>query len=237
MKPTLLASTTLLPLASALVGLEWKVSNVPTAGLTDITFPISIANAPHETGYYFAEQFAFTGASDVGYTGLQPRPDANGASIVHAVFSSFVAGSTSTDPNCSDGADGGPGVSCSVEIAAPYEHMYHLVIKNTCGTTWTGTLVDTVLKNSTHIGKYTLPAGAGGIQDTQLGFVEYYPWNSGSHTCDQLPYSNATFGAPTSSVAGTEGSLAKPYEYGDCVGQVNFDVQGSEAEWAVAVGF
>ncbi|KAF9885564.1 hypothetical protein FE257_012770 [Aspergillus nanangensis] len=233
----LLTTSALLPLTSALVGLEWKVSNVPSTGLTDITFPMSIANAPHKTGFYFAQQFAFEGVSDIGYTGLQPRPDENGASIVHAVFSSFIAGSTSSDENCSDGADGGAGVSCAVEFPASYAPLYHLVVENTAGTTWTGTLVDTVTKNATHIGTYTLPDGTGGIKDYQLGFVEYYPWNSGSHTCDELPYTNSSFGAPTSTVEGTEGSLGKPYEYGDCDGKVDFVVDGDELEWVVEVGF
>lgn len=237
MKASLLAAPTVLPLVSALVGLQWDMSNVPSSGLPDITFPISIANAPHKTGFYFAQQYGFQGLSDIGYTGLQPRPDENGASIIHAVFSSFVPGSTSTDDNCSDGADGGAGVSCSVEIPATYAHLYNLVVENSEGTTWTGTLVDTVDGNSTHIGAYTLPEGAGGIKDSQLGFVEYYPWNSGSHTCDELPYTNASFAAPTSSVSGTEGTVSKVYEYGDCDGKVNFDVSGSEENWEISVGF
>ncbi|RHZ45309.1 uncharacterized protein CDV56_101402 [Aspergillus thermomutatus] len=229
----------IIPFTQALVGLSWSVSNTPSSGLKDITFPFSIANAPHETGYYFAQQFNFNGLSDVGYAGLQPRPDASGSSIVHAVFSSFVAGTTSTDQNCSDGADGGAGVSCSVEIPAPYAPLYHLVVKNTGSTTWTGTLVDTVSGKSTHVGSYTLPNGAGGIISSQVGFIEYYPWNAmTSHSCSELPYTNVTFGAPTTSTPGAgAGQLNKPYEYGDCVGKVNFDVQETDQGYQVSVGF
>ncbi|KAE8376584.1 hypothetical protein BDV26DRAFT_305534 [Aspergillus bertholletiae] len=228
----------LLPVTEALVGLDWSASNIPSTGLKDITFPISIADAPHETGFYFAQQFSFNGVSDVGYTGLQPRPDANGASVIHAVFSSFVSGSTSDDENCHDGADGGAGVSCAVEIPASYSPMYHLVIKNTQGTTWTGTLVDTVSNTETHIGEYTLPSGTGGIKESQVGFVEYYPWNSaGGHTCDSLPFTNATFGNPTSTESGVKGTVGKPYEYGDCVGKVQFDVKELADGYAVSVGF
>ncbi|KAF7592414.1 hypothetical protein BBP40_000262 [Aspergillus hancockii] len=234
----LTAALPLLPLTEALVGLQWSASHIPSAGLKDITFPISIANAPHEEGYYFAQQYAFNGVSDIGYTGLQPRPDANGASIIHAVFSSFVPGSSSNDANCHDGADGGAGVSCAVEVPASYAHMYHLVVKNTGGTTWTGTLVDTVSNNQTHIGEYTLPSGTGGIKDTHVGFVEYYPWNvAGGHTCDSLPYTNATFGAPTSTESGVKGTVSKPYEYGDCEGKVQFDVQEVDDGFEVSVGF
>lgn len=42
--------------------------NVPSAGLTDTTFPTSIVNAPRASGCYFARQFGFVGQSDVGYT-------------------------------------------------------------------------------------------------------------------------------------------------------------------------
>ncbi|KAE8412285.1 hypothetical protein BDV36DRAFT_288008 [Aspergillus pseudocaelatus] len=228
----------LLPVAEALVGLDWSATNIPSTGLRDITFPISIANAPREEGFYFAQQFSFNGVSDVGYTGLQPRPDANGASIIHAVFSSFVPGSTSTDENCSDGADGGAGVSCAVEIPASYAPMYHLVIKNTEGTTWTGTLVDTVNNNETHIGEYTLPSGTGGIKESQVGFVEYYPWNAvPEHTCDSLPYTNATFLNPTSSESGVTATVGRPYEYGDCENHAGFDVQEVEDGFEVSVGF
>ncbi|GIJ97964.1 hypothetical protein Aspvir_000072 [Aspergillus viridinutans] len=228
----------IIPFTQALVGLSWSVSNTPSYGLKDITFPISMANAPHETGFYFAQQFSFNGLSEVGYTGLQPRPDASGSSIVHAVFSSFVAGTTSTDENCSDGADGGAGVSCGVEISAPYAPLYDLVVKNTGGTTWTATLVDTASGKSTHVGSYTLPSGAGGIKSSQVGFIEYYPWNAGSHTCASLPYTNVTFGAPTTNTPGAGlGQLNKPYEYGDCVGKVNFNVRTTDQGYQVSVGF
>ncbi|KAF5856082.1 hypothetical protein ETB97_007882 [Aspergillus alliaceus] len=240
MKPIslLTAIIPLLPFTEALVGLDWSVSNIPSTGLKDITFPISIANAPHKEGFYFAQQYAFNGVSDIGYTGLQPRPDANGASIIHAVFSSFIPGSTSNDANCHDGADGGAGVSCAVEIEASYANTYHLAVKNTQGTTWTGTLVDTTSNTETHIGEYTLPSGTGGIKKSQVGFVEYYPWNSaGGHTCDSLPYTNATFGTPTSTESGVQGTVSKPYEYGDCVGKVRFDVQEVDGGYEVSVGF
>ncbi|KAF7118017.1 hypothetical protein CNMCM5793_007386 [Aspergillus hiratsukae] len=183
-----------IPFTQALVGLGWSVLNSPSSGLKDITFPISMANAPHQTGFYLAD---------------------------------FVAGTTSTDPNYIDDADGGAGISCSVDIPAPYAPLYHLVVKNTGGTTWTGTLVDTVSGKSTHVGSYTLPNGAGGIKSGQVGFIEYYLWNDmANHMCSSLPYTDVTFGAPTTSTPGAgSGQLIKPYEYGDCVGKVNFDVQ------------
>ena len=70
----------ILPTAQALVGSSWSISNVPSTGLTDITFPITIVEADHISGYYFAQQFNFVGLSDVGYTGIQPRPNKGGTS-------------------------------------------------------------------------------------------------------------------------------------------------------------
>ncbi|KAI9934479.1 hypothetical protein ASPWEDRAFT_30859 [Aspergillus wentii DTO 134E9] len=239
--PSILLATisSLLPLTEALVGLQWSVANVSSSGLQNITFPISIANAPHKAGFYFAQQFAFNGVSDVGYTGLQPRPDKDGSSIIHAVFSSFIPGSTSTDNNCHNGADGGAGVSCAVEIPATYAHKYNLVVENTAETTWTGTLVDTVTGVATHIGAYALPSGTGGIKGSQGGFVEYYPWNSqSSHKCGSLPRTVATFGEPSTGTPGAGSpSLFKPYEYGDCTGQVKFGVRTTDDGYEVTVGF
>lgn len=134
--------------SEALVGISWSVSNVSPAGLKDITFPISMPNAPHISGYYFAQQFNFIGQDDVGYTGLQPREDSGSSSVVHAVFSSFINGTTSSDSNCSNGADGGAGVSCAVDVDSTYADGYLLQIENTGGTSWTGTLIDSVTQKA-----------------------------------------------------------------------------------------
>ena len=230
----------LLPtLAMGLVGISWNVTNVPASGLTDITFPFSIANSPHKSGYYFAQQINFNGQSDVGYTGLQPRPDSGGNPVIHAVFSSFISGTTTNDGNCSDGADGGPGVSCSVEFSAPYADAYQLVVNNTGGTTWGGTVVDTTTGKSVYIGSWTLPSGTGGIKGNQVGFVEYYPWNDGqSHSCATLPFTSMAFGVPTTTTSGATGGLGDAYEYGNCVGKVAFKTQRTSDQGVeVSVGF
>lgn len=228
--------TSIFQTSEALVGLSWSVSDVPSSGLKDITFPISMPDATHKSGYYFAQQYSFTGQSDVGYTGLQPREDSGSSSVIHGVFSSFVSGTTSTDENCSDGADGGAGVSCAVDVDGDYSHPFKLQVKNTEGDTWTGTLIDTVTGTQTHIGSYTLPSGSGGITGSQVGFVEYYPWNSGTHSCGDLPKTSVSFGNPTTS-AGNSGSVGKPYEYGDCVGDVDFKTTATSDGYEVDVGF
>jgi len=214
----------IIPTTCALVGSSWSVTNVPSSGLSDITFPITIVQADHISGYYFAQQFGFVGLNDVGYTGIQPRPDNNGAAVLHGVFSSFVAGTTSSDANCSSGADGGAGVSCSFEWNGVYGRTYGFEVKTTGNRLWVGTAVDTVTGQRIHIGSYTLPAGSQGIQSSQAGFVEWYPWNGGEppNHCARLPYQKTIFGNPTTTHAGSVGTQSLAYEYGDCVGQVAF---------------
>jgi hypothetical protein len=233
---SLLIALPFLQPTTALVGISWGLSNVTDSGVTEIVFPMNIRNVSHETGFYFAQQFNFAGQSDVGYTGLQPRPNKDSTSILHAAFSSFVSGTKSTDENCSDGADGGAGVSCAVDIESSYAHTYLLHINNTIGTTWVGTLVNSVSGNETHIGSYTLPSGSGGIQGSQMGFVEYYPWNGmSSHQCVDLPRTAVTFGKPVS--RGHAGRLQKAYEYGDCVGKAGFETHYTLGGVEVTVGF
>ncbi|KAL1856768.1 hypothetical protein Plec18170_003740 [Paecilomyces lecythidis] len=196
-------------------------------------------NAPHESGFYFAQQYSF-GPNGIGYTGLQPRPDSEGQSIIHAVFSSFISGSTTDDSNCSPGADGGDGVSCAVDVPTSYADNYVLSVVKAGDTTWNGTLIDTTTGVSTHIGSYNLPAGTANIQSSQLGFVEYFPWNSEApHSCASLPYTAVTFGTPyTQTDSAGSGALSDAYEYGDCVGQVDFQSQRpSPDEVEIGVGF
>ncbi|KAI5456851.1 hypothetical protein BGZ63DRAFT_326553, partial [Mariannaea sp. PMI_226] len=219
----------------ALVGVSWTIST-PPSGLHDIAFPMKATKAPHRTGYFFAQQFGFKGSNDVGYIGLQPRNDQNGRSILHAVFSSFVAGTTTTDANCQSGADGGPGVSCGTEIAVNYDDEFNLVVTNVRGTTWEGTLVNQATQRKTHIGSWVLPAETGGITSSQTGFVEYYPWNDGaSHSCNNLPFTQISFGNPFSSSG--SGKVGQPYEYGDCVGKVAFMTDQLSDGYKVKVGF
>lgn len=220
------------------VGLGWSFTGVPSTGLTDVTFPMNMANAAHASGYYFAQQFKFQGIANVGYMGIQPREDdASGNSVVHAAFSSFQNGTTTTHPNCSNGADGGAGVSCAVDINGPYDVTYNLVVENTSGTTWQGRLVNSASGSSTVIGVWTLPAGAGGIQSSQVGFVEYYPWNGPNGTdCPNQPKTEITFGFPTSTVSGAVGTISKPYDYGDCKGSFAFNPVQVGNSWDIHYG-
>jgi hypothetical protein len=223
----------------ALVGNTWKFTKAPKDGFTEITFPLNMAHATHTSGYYYAQQFNFKNSS-LGYTGLQPRPnDKTGRSIVHAAFSSFMKGATTAHKNCHAGADGGPGVSCAVDIEGNYNNTYNLIVEESGERTWKGTLFDTETKKATVIGEWTLPVGTGRIMNGQLGFVEYYPWNDGkNHSCTDLPWTEATFFNPTSNTKGASGgSIISVYEYGDCKRKAGFVLKKVEGGYDVECGF
>ncbi|KAA8649361.1 uncharacterized protein ATNIH1004_005262 [Aspergillus tanneri] len=184
---------------------------------------MSIKDAIHEEGWYFAQDFEFIESE----------------TVIHAVFSSFVNGTISQDANCHNGADGGPGVSCAIDLPGNYSNMYHLRVQNTRGTTWNGTLINTVTGIETHIGSYTLPTGSLGIQGTQLGFVKWWPFNNGlPATCESLSQTLVVFGVPTTSTDGVgPGELENAYEVYDCAGKQDFKSQRLSDGVEVKVGF
>ncbi|KAJ6440263.1 Rhamnolipids biosynthesis 3-oxoacyl-reductase [Purpureocillium lavendulum] len=210
------------PLVDATVGIQWYFPSA-TDFLDEVTFPMSIANAPRQEGYYFAQQFFFDGIRQGGYMGLQPRyDDWNGDKVLHAAFSSFQGGTTTTHRNCHDTADGGPGVSCAIDIDGAYVNTYNLTIKGLGRRTWQGLLIDTVTGRSHEIGVWTLPAGAGNLQTSGPGFVEYYPWNSPKDPdCTKAPRTEVTFFDPQSPNT-SPAKIDPPYDYGDCLGQEDF---------------
>ncbi|KAF7329302.1 Beta-glucan synthesis-associated [Mycena kentingensis (nom. inval.)] len=212
---------------NALVGVDWSMRNVPENGLKDITFPIAVRVAEHIDGYYFAQQFAFVGVADddgndIGYTGIQPTVDAaDGRPMLHGVFSSFIANTTTNDANCFLGADGGPGVSCAVDWPGVYGRTYHFEVAHEASTnTWIGTVLDIQTGERVHIGSYQLPPGVMGVKSSQGGFVEWYPWNLNAPdvaaNCSELPFQRTVFSAPYTSQPGAVGSITEPYLYGEC---------------------
>ncbi|MEU5774694.1 hypothetical protein [Streptomyces venezuelae] len=218
------------------VSISWSIPGTPTEGLRDITFPMTVNPATaHKDGIYFAQQFGFTNAADVGYTGLQPRANSGGSERLSARFSNFVAGSTTTDPLCHQGADGGPGVTCAVDFDAVYGHRYDIRVEREGTDTWTGTARDTVTGKETHLGTYTLPAGSGNLRGSQGGFVEYY---AGIPSCAEMPRSDVVLGGPTSTDAGgLSGTARANYEYSDCVGESGYHAENAGAGTHVTRGF
>lgn len=229
-------------LGHALVQFDWSFPNASrTTGLQDVTFAINMRNAPHKSQYFFAQEFGFLGVSQVGYIGIQPREDSGAAPIVHATFSSFVPGSTTTHSNCHQGADGGDGVSCAVNFSGHYSDTFLLFVENPSGDgrTWQGRIKSNATFGGTVIGEYVLPKKVPGLGPGYLGFMEYYPWNDGQrHVCNTLPKTEASFYTPTSNTKGAgKGILKKPYETGDCIGRVNVVTKNITDSWDTTVGF
>jgi hypothetical protein len=218
------------------VSVSWQMSGTPASGLTNITFPITVNSATaHKSGIYFAQQFGFKSAPDAAYTGLQPRANSAGKERLSARFSSFIAGTKTSDPLCHEGADGGPGVTCAVDFDAVYGHPYDIKVERTGNDTWTGTAKDTVSGKEAHLGTWTLPAGSGNLQGFQGGFVEYY---AGIPNCAEMPRADVVFGGPTSTDAGgLNGTSRANYEYSDCVGESNYQAQNDGAGTHISRGF
>ncbi|KAB8213168.1 hypothetical protein BDV33DRAFT_185304 [Aspergillus novoparasiticus] len=193
-----------------------------------------------ERGWYYAQSFLFGGSSKGAYIGLQPRPNNANGPVIHAAFSSFINGTTTRDANCHDGADGGPGVSCAIDILGDYSHIYDLKVQNTGGTTWTGTLIDTVTKVETHIGRWTLPTGTTGIKGSWVGFVEWWPFNDRRKRpqCESLRHTSILFDAPRTSTPGAGiGHLGRAYEVYDCSGKQNFRQERNGTALNITVGY
>ncbi|KFH66227.1 hypothetical protein MVEG_08327 [Podila verticillata NRRL 6337] len=211
----------------ALVQNDWEFKTAPSDGMNDITFSFNIANATHQSGFYFAQQFNFKNVSEVGYTGLQPRQ-------TRTEPASFTQPSLrfKTAPRVLI-------ATATMGRIAARAHTYNLVVENTNGTIWRGSLVDTVTGNSTVVGEWTLPVGAGKIVNGQFGFVEYYPWNrKGSHPCDSLPWTEAIFYDPTSKTSGTSGGvITSVYETGNCIGKTALNKTKIPGGYDLKVGF
>ncbi|KHO00190.1 uncharacterized protein MAM_02113 [Metarhizium album ARSEF 1941] len=218
MRLVTLASLIRATAAVQMVHLGWQTpSDEP---LKDITFPMSMPRAPRESGYYFEQAVAFRKAPQdvkhkVIYIGLQPRPDKDGKSIVHATFSSFFPRTTVRDgQNCRDGADNGPGVSCAVDVPSSYNDTYHLRVQAN-KQTYTGTLINRSSGQTWPIGSFDLPCGVSQMMGgSWLGFVEYY--KTSLTECSEHPKTAVTFGTPFTSTPGVDMNLTTPYKDKNC---------------------
>jgi len=190
---------------------------IPAQGLSEISFYLTIKDQPHRSTdvVYWSNQFSFKNGTG-GYTGMQPRPDVNGIPQGRALFSVFGGGATSNDQNCHSGADGGPGVSCSVSFGYVVGKTYQFQVMTTAPNVWQGTVIDTATGNSTHIGTWTLPASSGNLQKSQLAFTEFYGYYP---TCEALPSTSALFGPPTAANGALKGRYTSTWIQGKCPAQ------------------
>lgn len=210
------------PAARAIYGgnvqFNWSIPNAPADGLTQVAFPTTLnPSTGHVAGNYAAWIFEFT-KSGGAYTGLMPVPNENGQTRIHAAYSSFIAGTTSNDPNCSNGADGGPGVSCGMNFDGTYGRNYVITVARVGQDTWEGTVWDTVTGAGYHIGTFKVPAGSGNLRSSQVGFIE----NWSAQSCAAVPKIDASLGRPQSAQAGLIGDVGGAFEYGACGGEENY---------------
>lgn len=183
------------------------------------TFPFFIGNTTLRDypTTYLAQQFGWIAQKNIGYLGLQPRPDKCGRQILHGVFSTFVDGAKSTDAHCGDGADSGPGVSCAVDFETTYGSSYNMTIRKVGDDSWSCELEDSSTGKTIHVGSYEIPAGSGMLQTWSSGFLEYIigspEWTVSS--CSKLPKFDALIGPVyTEYGVGAIGSIEAPYEQG-----------------------
>ncbi|MFI6878793.1 hypothetical protein ACIBL6_35700 [Streptomyces sp. NPDC050400] len=179
---------------------RWSTS-APTP-VTKVTLPMSFESAPDASGIYFA-YYTTLESGTRPYAGFQPKPvSGSGHPQLQAVFSSFNANATTTDSNCSYGADGGAGVSCAVRFDYTKGTMYALVLQRASDDGTTQLMTGDVVNRSTgatvaHIGSFRLPIASGRFKASDAGFVEPYL----TAGCAQRV--TVTYGTPT----GTEGGV------------------------------
>ncbi|MEC3915685.1 hypothetical protein [Nocardia sp. CDC160] len=202
-----------LPNASASpISTTWRIDNHSDA-INELTFHITVEEAPTVDHYYFANQFAFTGGNGIGYIGLQPTDNASdGSRRFRAIFSSFRADSTPSNPNCHSGADGGKGVSCKTIIPGELGVDFQLRVVESGGSV-TGTVTDTKSGHTETIGEWTVGADAGTLAPSELSWVENYLMNNAAYrdksTCDAqyYPFYRVTFGNPSANEGKLTGEM------------------------------
>lgn len=160
---------------------------------SEIIFPIEVHNASRNDGYYFAQYVVFDDGTG-GYIGIQPRPDGK-AFVPFSFFGKNVK--ALTPDRCSDGADGGDGISCHRIIKIKFGKKYYMRIKQVSTPSpgmvaWAGYVSDAPGRKGIKIAAWEIPESAGKIS-YPIGFYEYYlPVRS----CQSLPPADVTFYQP-----------------------------------------
>lgn len=230
------------------VSVTWRIKGVNgEQRLSNITFPFTVnSDTLRKSGTYFAQQFYFDGVSSGGYLGLQPREDEDNSTYIRGVFSSFISGTQFTDENCSEGADGGDGVSCGFDFPVIYGDEYLFTISKLEGKKWSGDIKHKKSGQVIHIGSWTLPDNVGDLLPSGGGFVEYYAFYEPGYPqfvvpeCDQLAKIDVVFGPVQSTdFGGIVGDISNPYEYNskECVGtKSGFEMEPKEYNLGTSTG-
>lgn len=203
-----------------MVSNSWSISGAPSDGLDKVAFVLNVTSAPDASGYFWAQQYYF-GSGQVGYIGWQPRSGGGG----RAIFSVFGSGTSTSNANCSTGADGGAGTSCSVSYPIVKGRDYNVEVINNGNNNWTGYMRDSNTGVWTTIGNLNVPSGAGKLKPSGVGFVEYY---SSVADCNSIPYGQATWRKPFVDPEPGTGTNTSAYTYGNCKSSASYTLSGGE---------
>ncbi|KAJ7222183.1 hypothetical protein GGX14DRAFT_558281 [Mycena pura] len=167
------------------------MTNVPSTGRTDITFPLTIVEADHISGYYFAQQFQFIN-SGIRYTG-QPRPS-----------------STASSRTLSLGAPR-PMRTAALALTAARASLARVV-----WDVWSHIQLRGCVQRR-DMDRYRHRYASSQVRFVEWN--PWNSGEPPNH-CAKLPYQTTIFSAPFTSHSGSQGMEGLAYEYGDCVGQV-----------------
>ncbi|KAF5856628.1 hypothetical protein ETB97_007078 [Aspergillus alliaceus] len=92
--------------------------------------------------YIFSQFFNFGNLSYGGAIEFRPSSANGKLNYLQATFHSFVDGATTKDKNCKP-ANWGQSTRCAVLFRGDFSHTYHMTVRNSAGTTWIGTIIDT----------------------------------------------------------------------------------------------
>lgn len=214
------------------VDVNWSL---PRGGYTNLTFPIKISAAPtNQLWYYAAYQFPVktaTGVAGQAYIGVQPRENtASGSRQMNVRFSSFIAGTTTSNANCHTGADGGSGASCGIVMNYTLGTTYNLRVVRTAPSTWTGYIGQKV------IGVWNAPHTTA-INSSGMAWIErpvFIKPDVPPCNAQTFPYLKAVFG-PIKSGSGAIAKIAKATATTRCPGTLTQSSTGSRL--TVAFGY
>ncbi|CAN3500936.1 hypothetical protein DICA1_C16556 [Diutina catenulata] len=176
-----------------------KVDNPPAEGFETVTSTIKVDPKTYkDAAYYAANTHLFKdGASH--YYGLQPF--ASGNKVFYSVFGEHTELVDKT--RCSGGADGGAGVSCSMdypwEMGVEYKFESKVTKKFDDGRRlWNGTLIEPSGKR-VYIASWIVGKEKGNLTGVNTQWLEYWIFNGDGKTAatrNCQKYGKATFGTP-----------------------------------------
>ncbi|HHT2664600.1 TPA: DUF3472 domain-containing protein [Citrobacter freundii] len=204
-----------------------RIPETPAEGWQEISHAIRINAGPASESMYYAQYVSFSTATDDDegyYYGIQPQ--GNGRALV--LFSYFGKGGQPVDTqHCSQGADGGEGVSCdTVVIPFKYGENYifsaKLIGETKNENIWEGSVVAASTNVRTKLGSWGTPKSIGYLSGQSIGFIEAY---MGIRSCADIPATSAYFSpgkAARTDHSIVTGNIIETYPVGVCDGKVAF---------------